>query len=114
MDSFTGPWRICGKLKGSSYALKHMESKKPGEQHAAHLSPYPDKLLPFLLVDGPDNIYGQMNTPIQKDPYKNAGLKGFEPPYLHQTASLSSIPNDNDGIMFPTLSELNAEMFESN
>ena len=114
IDSFTDPWKICGKTEGSSYEVEHVESKKPGKRHAAHLSPYPDELLPFLPMDGPDNVYGQMNTQIKKKPYMNADVKGFDPPQPHQTASLSSIPADDKDIIFPSLSELNAEMFESN
>ena len=53
MDSYTGPWKICGKGKGSSYQWEHIDSKKAGKQHAAHLLPYPDELLPFFPMDGP-------------------------------------------------------------
>ena len=74
MDSYTGPWKVCGKVKGSSYILEHMDTKKPGKRHAAHLSPYPDELLPFLLVDSPDNQYRQIHSPIKKDSYENAGI----------------------------------------
>ena len=41
MDSYEGPWNITGKIKGSSYALEHMDTEKIGKHHAAHLSPYP-------------------------------------------------------------------------
>ena len=112
MDSYTGPWQICVKGKGSSYQLEHMDSKKPGKRHAAHLSPYPDELLPFLPVDGPDNQYGQIHTPIKKDPYMNAGLKGFEPIQPHKASSHPAIPSADDQIKFPSLAELNAECFE--
>ena len=111
MNEFTGPWVISAKLKGSSYEIKHVEDGAIGKCHAAHLSPYPDQLLPFLPVDGPDNQFGQIHTPIQKDPYKNAGLKGFRPaqPFKLPVAN-PDLPSD-DEIKFPTLAELNEEYF---
>ena len=80
MDDYTGPWIIVSKLKGSSYELKHKDTGAMDKRHAAHLSPYPDQLLPFMPVDEPDNRYGQIHSPIQKNPYMNAGIKGFKPP----------------------------------
>ena len=77
MDDYTGPWEIISKLKGSSYEIKHKDKGIVSKRHAAHLSPFPDQLLPFMPVDGPDNRFGQIHTPIQKNPYENAGLKGF-------------------------------------
>ena len=41
MESYTGPWKITGKIKGSSYALEYRETKKIGKHHAAHLYTYP-------------------------------------------------------------------------
>ena len=63
MDEYTGPWIIMSKLKGSSYEIKHKDSNVISKRHAAHLSPYPDQLLPFMPVDGPDNRFGQIHTP---------------------------------------------------
>ena len=37
IDSYEGPWKITGKIKGSSYALEHMDTKIIGRHHAAHL-----------------------------------------------------------------------------
>jgi hypothetical protein len=42
--------------------------------------PYPPELIPFQPVDGADNRYGQLYKPISANPFKEAGLKGFEPP----------------------------------
>ena len=89
-----------------------MDSKKPGKRHAAHLSLYPDELLPFLPVDVPDNQYGKIHTPIKKDPYMNAGLKGFEPIQPHKSSSHPAMPSADDQIKFSSLAELNAECFE--
>jgi hypothetical protein len=93
MDSYTGPWKVCGKGKGSSYILEPMDMGKPGKRHAAHLSPYPDELLPFLPVDGPDHQYGQMYAPISKDSYKNAGIQGFEPRQPHVSFARAVFPS---------------------
>ena len=42
-----------------------------------HLLPFPHQLIPFEPVDGPDNVYGQMYQPIQRDPYKAVSIKGL-------------------------------------
>ena len=111
MNVWTGPWEITQKLKGSSYEIRHVNSNQIGKRHAAHLSPFPNELLPFLPVDGPNNAWGQIHTPIQKDPYKRAGIKGFEPPQPFKTVACPALP-DQEEIHFPTLAELNAELFE--
>ena len=68
-------------MKGSvsAYEIKHRDKGIIGKRHAAHLSPFPNQILPFMPIDGPDNRFGQIHTPIQKNPYENAGLKGFAP-----------------------------------
>ena len=112
MESYTDPCKVCGKAKGSSYILEHMDNKKPGKRHTAHLSLYPDKLLPFLPVDGPDNQYGQIHPPIKKDPYKSAGIKGFETRQPYAASSYPVIPSTSKDIKFPSLAKLNANCFE--
>ena len=112
MESFTGPWKVVDKFQGSSYKLSHRESAKPGKRHAAHLSPYPHELLPFIPVDGADNRYGQLHMPIGPNPYSNAGIKGFKPTQPFNFVSIHLASSADDSIHFPSLSELNAEMFE--
>jgi len=111
MNAFTGPWAITEKLPGSSYSLRHEISGQLGKRHAAHLSPYPRELRPFLPSDGADNRYGQIYTPIEANPYKNAGIKGFEPVQPVNFASFN-VDVDTSPLHFPTLAELNAEMFD--
>ena len=112
MDAYTGPWSITSKLKGSSYGIKHRDTGIESKRHAAHISPFPDELLPFLPVDGPDNQYGQIHTPMKKNPYQNAGLKGFEPCQPYKTAAAMTLAVEEEIIKFPTLAELNEECFE--
>ena len=114
MEAYTGPWRVTAKLKVSLYALEHCENKKIGKRHAAHLSPFPEQLLPFLPVDGLDNQYDQLYRPIQKDPYKNAGVKGFELTNPHCVSAHTTAHGYNTSVPFPTLAELNAEFFKWN
>ena len=113
MNSYTGPWEITQKTTGSSYKLKHRDTGKPGKRHAAHLSPFPRELLPFIPIDGADNRYGQLYVPIQADPYKNAGVKGFKPsqPFNFSNVTIAHT-SANTSIHFPTLSELNEELFD--
>ena len=80
MHSYTGPWRIVASLSGASYEFKFVgDSKRRDKKHAFDLSLYPPELIPFQPVDGPENCYGQLYKPIGASPYKDAGLKGFEP-----------------------------------
>ena len=88
MDDYTGPWEIISKLKGSSYEIKHRDKGIVGKRDAVHLSQCPDHLLPFMPVDGPDNRFGQIHTPIQKNPYENLGLKGFAPSQPFKASNL--------------------------
>ena len=112
MESFTGPWKVVDKLQGSSYTLSHCDSAKPGKRHAAQLSPYPRELLPFTPVDSADNRYGQLHMLIGPNPYSNAGIKGFKPTQPFNFVSIHIASSVEDSIHFPSLSELNAEMFE--
>ena len=66
----------------------------------------------FLPVDWPENRFGQIHAPIQKDPYINAALKDFKPaqPFKLPVANLTLLPDDD--VKFPTLVELNVECFQ--
>ena len=114
MDSYTGPWKITGKIKGSSYALEHTDTKNTSKHHAAHISTYPQELLPLFPIDGADNCYGQIYTPIKADPYMNAGVKGFQPSQLFKTTFHATTPAVGSDVRFPTLAEPNDELFEWN
>ena len=112
MNKMTGPWRVIEKLDGGSYRLEHQ--LRPGrfdKKHASMLSPYPLELVPFQPVDGPDTRFGQLNRPIGKDPFIDAGIKGFEPVQPFKLpAHLATVPPKN-GFYWPSVAELNDEMF---
>ena len=74
------------------------------------MSAYPLPLVPFEPVDGPDNQYSQFNRPIGKEPYIQAGLKGFEPIQPIKLASHYTSISTADEFYWPSLSELNEEM----
>ena len=65
-----------------------------------------------MPVDGPDNRFGQIHTPIKKNPYKNAGLKGYTPAQPYKAAPANPAIPAEDDIRFPTLAELNSECFQ--
>ncbi len=110
MHPFTGPWRIIQALPGASYELKFTHNtKQKDKKHASDLCPYPAKLIPFEPLDGADNCYSQLYKPIGPSPYKEAGIKGFEPPQpLQAAAHFATMGNFRD-FHFPTLLELNNE-----
>ncbi len=70
------------------------------------LSPYPAELTAFQPLDGAGNQYGQLNWKISNHPYKEAGIKGF---FWEATNFITT----NDALTFkwPTLAELNKELF---
>jgi hypothetical protein len=108
MHPFTGPWRIVALLLGASYKLEFTSDPKRHEKkHASNLSPYPPELIPFQPVDGPDKQYSQLYKPIGKSPYKEAGIKGFEPPQPFTIVEHFAHCGDFHNFHFPTLFELN-------
>lgn len=96
--------------------------------------PYTIMIMPWTIGDGANNISSaaQHKEEARVENYKrslptklkgtkgdtkravymNEGLKGFEPPHPHCTASLSSIPTKDARIDFPSLTKLNTEMFQ--
>ena len=50
--------------------------------------------------------------PIGANPYSNDGIKGFKPTQPFNSVSIHLASSADDSIHFPSLSELNAEMFE--
>ena len=111
MNWYTGPWKLTGKIKGSSYALENRDTKKIGKLHASHISPYPQELLPFFTIDGADNRYSQIYMPIKADPYMNSGIKGFYPSQSFKTSVHAETPAVGSDVRFTTLAKLNAEFF---
>lgn len=113
-NPYTGPWEVVKRGPGGSYELKHAVDGRPGKRHAMHLSPFPNELVPFEPVDGPDNRYGQLHMPIGKHPYKDASIKGFHPFQPHReplgSTTLMAADVDHEPIHFPSLAELNAEI----
>jgi hypothetical protein len=106
--SFTGPWKVVTSLPGGSYELEHcLNSKHRNKKHASALSPYPLKLIPFQPLDGADNCYGQLNKIISDHPFKEAGLKGFNPPQPFAIPTHFAQCGDFKDFHWPTLAELN-------
>ena len=70
------------------------------------------KEIEFMPIDGPANRFGQLHTPIQKDPYINAGLKGFASTQPFTIATAISAIQSLDKIKFPSLAELNTDCFQ--
>ena len=111
MHPFTGPWHITESLPGTSYALEFVHNlKRTDKKHASDLSPYPLELLPLEPIDGADNCYSQLYTPIGASPFKEAGINGFTPPQPFQLASHFLTKGDFCDFHWPTISELNDEI----
>ena len=110
--SWTGPWKVKAKLKGASYEIEHAYNNKVDKKHASDLSPYPPQLIPFEPLDGADSKYSQLYKPIGLQPFKEAGIDGFQPPQPFKASpSTFAKVEDGDKFRFPTLAELNDELF---
>jgi hypothetical protein len=78
------------------------------KKHTSDLSPYRLELVPFKPIDGPDNQYCQIYKPINANPYKKAGVKGFTPPMPFKATSQFLT---TDQFHWPSLSKLNDNLF---
>ena len=112
--AYTGPWRVTRILDGASYELQHLRhAHRKEKKHAADLSPYPEELIAFEPLDGPDNRYGQLHKPISADRFDNAGLHGFLPsnPYRQHDDNIpSNYLMAKESFKWPSLSDLNDEL----
>jgi hypothetical protein len=89
MIKHTGPWEIIEKLDGSSYRIRHCRTNTVDKKHAAHLSPWPEQLIPFPPLSGPDNNYSQIHRQIKKHPYMEAGIDEYDPTSIAPMAESS-------------------------
>ncbi len=106
--SFTGPWQIVASLPGGSYKLEHvLHQKRRDKKHASALLPYPLEMIPFQPLDGADNCYSQLHLIIGPSPFKEAGLKGFDPPQPFTIPSQFAQHSNFKDFHWPTLAELN-------
>ena len=67
------------------------------------------ELIPFQPVDGADTRYGQLYKPISANPFKEAGLKGFDPIQPYKVSTNFAITSQCAAFYWPSLSELNDE-----
>ncbi len=74
------------------------------------MSPYPPELVPFQPVNGADTRFGQLYKPIIKNPFKEAGIKGFSPIQPYKVAAQLALTDRCLAFHWPSLSELNDEI----
>ena len=111
---FIGPWKVTEKLHGGSYAIQHcIKSSRTDKKHASHLTPLPDKLIPFPPLNGADTAYQQLHKKYKSNPFAEASIKGYEPS-TPGTESGTNVANliilENDDFHFPTFQEFNDEL----
>ncbi len=70
-----------------------------------------DILIAFQPLNGADNQYGQINRKIIDHPYKEASIKGFISPTPFKVATNFATTNDSISFTWPTMAELNEELF---
>ena len=112
---FTGPLKIMRKLDGASFKIEHCLTKRIDKKHSLALSPYPSEIIPVGPVDGADNQFGQLNKQISGSPYIQAGIDGFKlPKPFHVSEHYLTTQTDNTPFHWPTLEEMNYELFSPN
>ena len=109
--TFTGPWLVTAKLDGASYEIEHFLTKRKDKKHALDLTPHPAELIAFKPLDGADNQYGQLNQKLSEHPYREAGIEGFTPPTPFLLPVNFVCAKNPLAFHWPTLSELNDELF---
>jgi hypothetical protein len=78
-------------------------------------SPYPSKIIPFKPVDGADNQCGQLNKQISGSPNIQAGIDQFKPPKpFHDSEHYLTTQTDVTPFHWPTLEDMNSELFPPN
>jgi hypothetical protein len=99
---------VTANLPGSSYAIEHyLHPNQKDKKHASSLTLYPDNLIPFQPVNGPDTPqFSQLYCPIGEHPFKEAGIKGFAPPAPFCVLASFINVGDFKGFRWPLLSEL--------
>lgn len=110
---YTGPWKVVEVLDGASYKLRHCISQRLDKKHASDLSPYPYELIPLVPLETSDNQFSQLYKKIREDPFLEAGIRGYEPPQPFQVDFLSADSSSLPSFHWPTLSELNDEVYSS-
>jgi hypothetical protein len=105
---FTGPWQVMADLPGGSYTIKHCHHpNQRDKKQALSLTPYPNNLIPLWPNKGPNTQFSQLYCPIDKHPFKEAGINGFTlPAPFCMPAPFIDIGNFKD-FCWPLLSELN-------
>ncbi len=97
-------------MHGGSYSIEHcLKPSRIKKKHASDLSPHPAELIPFEPVDGADTHYSQLYKPIRANPFKEAGLEGFNPPTPFCVSQSFLDVGDFKDFRWPTLSKLNNE-----
>jgi hypothetical protein len=109
--AFTGPWQVTANFPGSSYAIEHCyHPNQKDKKHTLSPTPYPNNLIPFQPVGGPNTHFSQLYHLIGEHPFKEAGIKGFasHAPF-HVTAWFIEDGNFKD-FRWLSLSELNGKV----
>ena len=116
LNLYTGPYQVNKRPHSSFYELVHNDTYWPVKKHTAHLSPFPQELVPSQPVNRADNRLFQIYAPIQSHPYKDSDIKGFTASASFKSAShttgLSAMPSPEENLICHTIAELKYELFE--
>jgi hypothetical protein len=70
---------VSKKLKGASYEITHVSSKKTTSIHAVYIRPIPPSLQSFVPLNGMGSKYGQQDCPINSDTYELEDIESLLP-----------------------------------
>jgi hypothetical protein len=109
-----GPYKIVRSYPSGSYELQLLSNTKAAtiKKHGSDLYLSPERLIPHSPTHSSDQLFADTNKPMEPQPYKLAGLDGYNPaqPWKEPTtqAQLSAIGNQ-PAPQFPALAELDQD-----
>jgi hypothetical protein len=109
-----GPYTIVRSYPSGSYELQLLSNANAAtiKKHGSDLYLSPERLIPHSPTQSSDQLFADTNKPIVKEPYKLAGLDGYNPaqPWKEATAQAQlNAVNNQAAPKFPALAELDQD-----
>jgi hypothetical protein len=106
-----GPYKIITSYPSGSYELQAISNPQAStiKKHGSDLYLSPENLIPFAPIESSDQLFADLNKEMSKQPYKLAGLEGYQPaqPWAQPITSVQMVKRDlHQDIPFPSLAEM--------
>jgi hypothetical protein len=103
-----GPCKIITSYPSGLYELQAISNPQAAmiKKHGSDLYLSPENLIPFAPMESSDQLFADLNKEMSKQPYKLAGLEGYQPaqPWAQPIASAQMSKLDlQENLPFPSL-----------